>query len=200
MKAECLQHTGSFKYRGALHRLMRLQADDPEAAVRGVVAFSSGNFGQALAAAATSLGVHCTIVSPHDAPPLKLERIEKYGARLRTSTALPNENREVVASALAQQLSVEEGLTLLHPFDDAHVIHGQGTIGMEFLEQARQLLSADEAAAAKGLGRELKTTTLYWLNLYGLCCLRKCSRKHLRWIRRKDHLVLRTSARDRLEA
>lgn len=153
VKAECLQHTGSFKYRGALHRLIRLQADDPEAAVRGVVAFSSGNFGQALAAAATSLGVHCTIVSPHDAPPLKLERIEKYGARLRTSTALPNENREVVASALAQQLSVEEGLTLLHPFDDAHVIHGQGTIGMEFLEQARQLLSADEAAAAKGLGR-----------------------------------------------
>ena len=74
VKAECLQRTGSFKYRGALHRLLRLQAEDPAAAERGVVAFSSGNFGQALAAAATSLRIQCTIVSPHDAPPLKLER------------------------------------------------------------------------------------------------------------------------------
>jgi threonine synthase len=66
VKAECLQTTGSFKYRGALHRLLRLQQDDPEAAARGVVAFSSGNFGQALAAAASSLDINCCIVSPHD--------------------------------------------------------------------------------------------------------------------------------------
>ena len=103
VKAECLQHTGSFKYRGALHRLLRLQADDPAAAQRGVVAFSSGNFGQALAAAATSLGIRCTIVSPHDAPPLKLDRIQRYGATLATSTAPPGVNREVVASARPQR-------------------------------------------------------------------------------------------------
>ena len=143
VKAECLQHTGSFKYRGALHRLLRLREDDPEAAARGVVAFSSGNFGQALAAAATSLGIDCTIVSPHDAPPLKLERISKYGARLRTSTAAEGENREVAASALARALSEGEGLTLLHPFDDPHVIHGQGTIGVELLAQATALLAGE---------------------------------------------------------
>jgi threonine dehydratase len=150
VKAECLQTTGSFKYRGALHRLLRLQADDPAAAARGVVAFSSGNFGQALAAAATALGVRCTIVSPHDAPPLKLERIERYGARLTTSTAPPGVNREVVASALARSLASDEGLTLLHPFDDAHVVHGQGTIGVEFLEQAQELLLPPRGAARAG--------------------------------------------------
>ena len=142
LKAECLQHTGSFKYRGALHRLLRLQQDDQLAAERGVVAFSSGNFGQALAAAATTLGIRCTIVSPHDAPTLKLERIRQFGATLKTSVAnyAVGENREVVAAALAQQLSREQGMTLLHPFDDVDVIHGQGTIGKEFLEQADVLL------------------------------------------------------------
>ena len=140
VKAECLQKTGSFKYRGALHRLLRLQEDDPEAAARGVVAFSSGNFGQALAAAATSLQMKCCIVSPHDAPPIKLERIQKYGAQLILSEAKGSENREVVASALAQDISKNQGMTLLHPFEDLHVVHGQGTVGMELLEQAKQLL------------------------------------------------------------
>ena len=112
LKAECLQHTGSFKYRGALHRLLRLQQDDQLAASRGVIAFSSGNFGQALAAAATTLGIKCTIVSPHDAPSVKLERIRHYGATLRTSVAdyTTGENREVVAAALAMRLSQEHGL------------------------------------------------------------------------------------------
>jgi threonine dehydratase len=142
LKAESLQHTGSFKYRGALHRLICLQRDDPAAAARGTVAFSSGNFGQALAAASTSLGLKCTIVSPHDAPPVKLERIRQYGADLRTSTAdySAGENREVVASAMAQELSRRHGMTLLHPFDDVDVIHGQGTVGVEFLSQARDIL------------------------------------------------------------
>jgi len=142
VKAECLQVTGSFKYRGALHRLLRLRADDPRASARGVVAFSSGNFGQALAAAATSLGVKCTIVSPHDAPPLKLERIAAYGATLVTSTPRSaGENREVAAAALARGLSEEQGLTLLHPFDCPHVVHGQGTLGLEFIEQADEILN-----------------------------------------------------------
>jgi threonine dehydratase len=142
LKAECLQTTGSFKYRGALHRLLRLQQDDPESAARGVVAFSSGNFGQALAAAASSLGMDCCIVSPHDAPSIKLDRIQQYGAKLELSTAGPTENREVVASALAQDIAQTRGMTLLHPFEDTDVVHGQGTCGMELLEQAEQLLQS----------------------------------------------------------
>ncbi len=143
IKAENLQHTGSFKYRGALHRLLILQQDDPEAAARGVVAFSSGNFGQALAAAATTLNIKCTIISPHDAPPVKLERIKKYGAKLITSIANYNigENREIIAATLAKDISVKNGFTLLHPFDDIDVIHGQGTIGLEFIEQVEDILS-----------------------------------------------------------
>eukprot|EP00606_Chrysophyceae_sp_TOSAG23-5_P001603 GSChrysophyteH2.ASY1.ANO1.830.1 assembled CDS len=154
LKAECLQHTGSFKYRGALHRLLRLQQDDQLAASRGVIAFSSGNFGQALAAAATTLGIKCTIVSPHDAPSVKLERIRNYGATLRTSVAdyTTGENREVVAAALAMRLSQEHGLTLLHPFDDVDVIHGQGTIGLEFLAQADSLLGIAGGANGSSSG------------------------------------------------
>jgi threonine dehydratase len=110
VKAECLQRTGSFKFRGALNRLTRL---DKKSAEKGVVAFSSGNFGQALAAAATSLDIPCCIVSPHDAPAVKLERIEKFGANLVLSTAKPDENREVVASALAQEISSNKGMELL---------------------------------------------------------------------------------------
>ena len=139
VKAECLQKTGSFKFRGAFNRLSTL---DKESASKGVVAFSSGNFGQALAAAATSLNIPCCIVSPHDAPAVKLERIEKFGADLVLSTAKPDENREVVASALAQEISATKGMTLLHPFEDSQVIHGQGTCGMELLDQCQEMTGA----------------------------------------------------------
>ncbi|KAL3935996.1 MAG: hypothetical protein SGBAC_008595 [Bacillariaceae sp.] len=136
IKAECLQRTGSFKFRGAFNRLSTL---DKESASKGVVAFSSGNFGQALAAAATALQIPCCIVSPHDAPAIKLERIEKFGADLVLSTAKPEENREVIASALAQEISASKGMTLLHPFEDSQVIHGQGTCGMELLDQCQEM-------------------------------------------------------------
>lgn len=137
VKAECLQRTGSFKFRGALNRLTLLEE---ESAKKGVVAFSSGNFGQALAAAATSLNIPCCIVSPHDAPAIKLERIEKFGATLVLSTAKPDENREVVASAMAQEIASTKGMTLFHPFEDINVVHGQGTCGMELLEQSLEQL------------------------------------------------------------
>lgn len=132
VKAECLQHTGAFKFRGSLNRVMQLTEEERE---KGVVAFSSGNFAQALALAATRNGVACTIVAPHDAPPLKLSRTEKYGAKVVLSTPAPGENREVAASALAQQFAKETGATLLHPFDDWPVIYGQGTLAAEVFEQ-----------------------------------------------------------------
>jgi threonine dehydratase len=81
-----------------------------------------------------------TIIITLSAPPIKLARIKQYGAQLELSTALPTKNREVVASALAQDIASSRGVTLLHPFEDIDVVHGQGTCGMELLEQAGQLL------------------------------------------------------------
>ena len=121
IKAESLQHTGSFKFRGATNRVRNLTAIQKE---RGVVAFSSGNFAQALALASTRNGVKCTIVAPHDAPPLKLERTRKYGAEVVLSEPPLDVNREVAASSMAADIAEKSGATLLHPFNDPHVIHG----------------------------------------------------------------------------
>lgn len=132
VKAESLQHTGAFKFRGATNKLLQMSAGQRE---RGVVAFSSGNFAQALALASRNLGVKCTIVSPHDAPPLKLARTRGYGATVVTTTPAAGQNREVCASAKAEQIAVDTGATLLHPFDDWDVIYGQGTLAMEIYDQ-----------------------------------------------------------------
>lgn len=134
VKAECLQHTGAFKYRGALHKLLCMGP----AREGGVVAFSSGNFAQALALAARDTGTRCTIVAPHDAPAVKMQRSRQYGAQVVLSTADPDQNREVAAARLAQQLSRRTGAALLHPFDDHEVIYGQGTLAVEAFEQLQQ--------------------------------------------------------------
>ena len=131
VKAEGLQRTGSFKLRGALWRLMQLDGD---ARARGVVAFSSGNFAQGLAAAGRELGVPVTIVMPVDAPDAKRRATEALGAEVVLSHH-GDAPREVVAAALARDLAAERGLTLLHPFDDAEVVAGQGTVGLEALAQ-----------------------------------------------------------------
>ena len=135
VKAECLQHTGAFKFRGATNRLLHLSEADR---ANGVVAFSSGNFAQALALAAKNLGIKCTIVAPHDAPKLKLERTRQYLADVLLSTPEEGVNREVAAAAMAEKFAADTGATLLHPFDDWHVISGQGTVAVEAYEQARE--------------------------------------------------------------
>lgn len=135
VKAECLQHTGAFKFRGALNRLLQPDMTD-EARARGVVAFSSGNFAQALALAAAKTGTVCTIVSPHDAPPLKLERTRAYGADVILSTPADGENREVAAAAAAAEFAEATGARLLHPFDDWPVIYGQGTLALEIFQDS----------------------------------------------------------------
>ena len=141
VKAECLQKTGAFKFRGALNRLLEEDMDDAAARARGVVAFSSGNFAQALALAAATTGTKCTIVSPHDAPPLKLERTRDYGATVVVSTAAPGVNREVAASGMAAAFAEEHGAKLLHPFDDWPVIAGQGTLALEIFEEEEDVAS-----------------------------------------------------------
>ncbi len=127
VKLETFQNTGSFKFRGALRRCMALTDDERR---RGVVAYSSGNFAQGLAAAALSLEVPCTIVMPIDAPDVKRERTESSGARV-VLTEHGCEPREKVAGERAVHIAEEEGLTLLHPFDDPLIVAGHASLAYE---------------------------------------------------------------------
>lgn len=131
VKPESLQWAGSFKVRGAYWRLKQLS---PEEARRGVVAYSSGNFAQGLAAAGQALGIPVTIVMPIDAPAAKRDATAGYGARV-VLTDHGTRAREEVASERAREIAKEEGLALLHPFDDPEIVAGQAGTGLEALEQ-----------------------------------------------------------------
>jgi threonine dehydratase len=129
VKAECLQHTGSFKYRGGYSAVSAL-AEDVRA--RGVIAFSSGNHAQGVALAAAQHGVPSVIIMPADAPRLKIENTRALGAEVVLYDRA-TEDRD----AIGERMSQERGLTLIKPFDEPQVIAGQGTTGLEIAEQAR---------------------------------------------------------------
>jgi threonine dehydratase len=129
VKAECLQHAGSFKIRGALNRLLRLSHAERRA---GIVAYSSGNHAQAVALAAKWLDVKATIVMPADAPETKLRMTRRYGAEVVLYDRY-NDDREVIAGELANA----RGAVLVPPFDHPDVIAGQGTVGLELADAAR---------------------------------------------------------------
>ncbi|PWJ72998.1 L-threonine ammonia-lyase [Pseudaminobacter salicylatoxidans] len=149
VKPESLQWAGSFKVRGAHWRLKQLS---PQEAKRGVVAYSSGNFAQGLAAAGQSLGIPVTIVMPIDAPVAKRDATAGYGAAV-VLTDHGERAREEVASERARQIAAEQGLTLLHPFDDPEVVAGQAGAGLEALDQlAAKGASADMLFCAVGGG------------------------------------------------
>ncbi|MCB1428403.1 MAG: threonine/serine dehydratase [Nitratireductor sp.] len=135
VKPESLQRTGSFKFRGACWRVNQLTAAEKE---RGVVAYSSGNFAQGLAAACHLAAVPCTIVMPVDAPEAKRKGAESFGARIVLSHH-GDKPREEVASALAREIARNDGLVLLHPFDDSSIVAGQAGAGLEALEQFDRL-------------------------------------------------------------
>ena len=126
-KLENCQHIGAFKFRGAYNRLVQLDEDERE---RGVVAFSSGNHAQGIALAANMLGVRATIVMPTDAPKLKLDGTLRLGARVVEYDRI-RESREEIAESIAH----ETGATLVPAFEDLHVMAGQGTAGLEIVEQ-----------------------------------------------------------------
>jgi threonine dehydratase len=128
LKAENLQRTGSFKVRGAVNKLSTLSAEERAA---GVVAASAGNHGQAVAWAARELGMAATIYVPQDAPMAKVEACRNYGAK----TVMTGAEFED-AMAAAEQHVEETGGTFIHPYEDQLVIAGQGTIGLELVEQA----------------------------------------------------------------
>lgn len=135
VKAECLQVTGSFKIRGAYNRLSRLGDDERR---RGVVAFSSGNHAQGVAASARRLGIPAVIVMPSDAPRMKIEATRGYGAEIVLYDRFTQSREEIAAKIAAERQAV-----VVPSFDDFHVIAGQGTAG---LEAARQLSGLGETA------------------------------------------------------
>lgn len=154
LKPESLQPVGAFKMRGAYNRLSSLTDVERTA---GVITYSSGNHAQAVARCARLLGIHAVIVMPEDAPSLKIERVRADGAELILA-APGNDARR----ALAEELAVERGLTLVPPYDDAEIIAGQGTCGLEIVEDLPEVgevlvpvsgggLISGVAAAVKGL-------------------------------------------------
>src|SRR5437667_1916460 len=126
LKAEMLQRTGSFKFRGAFNRLSAIPQDSHGG---GVVAYSSGNHAQGVAAAAKILNMHATIVMPSDAPLSKRERTRGYGAEVVLYDR-DRDNRE----AIAREIAGKRGATIVPPYDDPLVIAGQGTAGREIAE------------------------------------------------------------------
>lgn len=136
LKAECLQRTGSFKFRGAWNRLSLIPEADR---AHGVVACSSGNHAQGVAEAARILGMAATIVMPHDAPAIKRDRTLRSGATV-IGYDRERDDRDVIAAGIVDRT----GATFVHPYDDPGVMAGQGTVGLEIAEDlAAQGLVAD---------------------------------------------------------
>ncbi|MBO9406569.1 threonine/serine dehydratase [Shimia sp. R9_1] len=132
VKPECLQHTGSFKFRGGWSAVSAL---DEATRKRGIIAYSSGNHAQGVAMAAAAHDAPAVIVMPKDAPQLKIDNTRALGAEVVFYDRAGGENREEVGGTIAQ----ERGLTLIRPYDAPEVIAGQGTTGLEIAEQAAEL-------------------------------------------------------------
>ncbi len=158
VKAENVQLTGAFKVRGAFNHI--LQLDEAERR-QGVIAVSSGNHAQAVAYAAHSQGVPATIVMPHDAPRVKLERTKRHGA---TIVLYDRESQD--RDAVAQALASKRGLRIVHPFDDPRTIAGQGTIGLEVFRQTRERGLAPAAIVTGCSGGGLASGIALTLALY----------------------------------
>jgi threonine dehydratase len=144
IKAECLQRTGSFKFRGAFNRLSAMSEAERR---RGVVAFSSGNHAQGVACAAQLLGIRAAIVMPADAPQIKIENTRGYGAEVVLYDRLTQSREDI-----ADRLVAERGATLIRPFDDALIVAGQGTVAVEAIEDAAAIGIAFDALAAPASG------------------------------------------------
>jgi threonine dehydratase len=136
LKAECLQRTGTFKFRGAYNAISQVDA-------AAAVAYSSGNHAQGVAAAAKLLNRHATIVMPADAPAIKIENTRAYGAEVRLYDRA-TESREAIGAEIAERT----GAALIRPYDDARIIAGQGTAGLELAEQARARGATPDLALA----------------------------------------------------
>lgn len=131
LKAENLQHIGAFKARGALHAVGRLSK---EARARGVITYSSGNHAQAVAMAARRFDMSATIAMPEDAPAVKVAGVRREGATVVIAGTTSDERKKK-----AHEIAAKTGATIIQPFDDDHIITGQGTATLELLEDTRAL-------------------------------------------------------------
>jgi threonine dehydratase len=158
LKAENLQRTGAFKARGALNAVLRLSSEQRE---RGVVTLSAGNHGQGLAYAAKIAGVRCVVFMPQNAVPTKVAAVKEYGAEARFAPSM-----ETVFAAM-DEYRAAHGLHYVHPFGDPDIIAGQGTVGLEILEDSPEVdtiavcvggggLLAGIAVAAKALKPDVR--------------------------------------------
>jgi threonine dehydratase len=158
-KPECLQRSGSFKFRGAYNYLSSLPAD---VRARGVVAPSSGNHGQGVAMAARLFGIPATVVMPTNVTAAKRDGAERLGARIVLAGTTTHERADK-----AREICDAEGLTMVHPYDDAMIIAGQGTVGLEIAEDLPDVamvlvpvggggLSAGVATAVKLMAPQVK--------------------------------------------
>ncbi|CAL9614290.1 L-threonine dehydratase catabolic TdcB [Nocardiopsis dassonvillei] len=147
VKPENLQPTGAFKLRGATNAVALL---NPTQRAHGVITHSSGNHGQALAYAAARLGVPCTVVVPDNAPEVKVDRMRDRGARI---VLVPPAERV----GTAEEISRAELLALVPPFDDRAVIAGQGTVGLEILEQSPEVTTIVVPVGGGGLASGVAT-------------------------------------------
>jgi threonine dehydratase len=163
LKPEMLQRSGTFKFRGAYTFLSRLA---PDVRARGVIAPSSGNHAQGVAMAARVFGVPATVVMPTTATPAKRSGAERLGARVILCGTTSHERTE-----RAHELASKDGLTIVHPYDDPAVIAGQGTIGLEILDDLSDVetvlvqvggggLLAGIAAAIKALRRQVRIVAI----------------------------------------
>lgn len=159
LKLENLQHTSAFKARGALNKLLTLTEEQRR---KGVIACSAGNHAQGVAYNATRLGIRSVIVMPVGTPFNKIKRTEDFGAQV----VIHGKNFDD-SVAFTMQMAEDEDLTFIHPFDDEHVVAGQGTLGLEMMEQVKDLdvvvvpiggggLIAGVATAVKGINPNIK--------------------------------------------
>lgn len=146
IKAECLQHTGSFKFRGAWSAISALKKEQQK---KGIIAYSSGNHAQAIAAVAKVFSCPVLIIMPFDAPKVKIENTKSYGAEVILYDRL-KESREEIGISIAKN----RGLTLIKPYDNENVIAGQGTIGLELASQVSKysIKNADVLVCCGGGG------------------------------------------------
>jgi threonine dehydratase len=144
LKAECFQVTGSFKVRGAFNAVLSQMAREPQPT--GVIAVSSGNHAQAVAMAAGTVGIPALILIPEDANPVKVAATRALGAEvIQEGITFANRERRL------HEVMGERGFSLVHPFDDWDVIHGQGTAAMELLEEEPDLVSLAAPVGGGGL-------------------------------------------------
>ena len=158
-KLENLQKTGSFKIRGASNKISQLSNEEKS---KGIISYSSGNHGQAVAYVSNYYGIPATIVMPKNAPKIKIANTKKYGAKIILYDPL-NENREKITSDIA----LKENKQIIKPYDDLDIVAGQGTVGKEIVEQLEiEKIKPDIYLCCCGGGGLISGSSLYLKHYY----------------------------------